>query len=143
MVLTEAWSKGFRGFDVKLAHEAVKKNATVPQPTDKTFDWRDRGCFGATPETRGGLSWYQELGYVACDKVTESVFRTQDFCLNDTAAAILADAAGESTDAAFFTARSKCYTNLWNAAALRFIPRRAVLGRDSYVSLRESGQVAF
>ena len=143
MVLAEAWSKGFRGFDVKLAYEAVKKNATVPQPTDRTFDWRDRGCFGATPETRGGLSWYQELGYVACDKVTESVSRTQDFCLNDTADAILADAAGESADAAFFTARSKCYTNLWNAAALRFIPRRADLGRDSYVSLRESGQVAF
>ena len=125
MVLAEAWSKGFRGFDVKLAYEAVKKNATVPQPTDKTFDWRDRGCFGATPETRGGLSWYQELGYVACDKTTESVSRTQDFCLNDTAVAILADAAGHPADADFFRDRAKCYTNLWNASARRFLPRRA------------------
>ena len=125
MVLAEAWSKGFRGFDVKEAYAAVKKNATVPQPTDKQFDWRDRGCFGATPETRGGLSWYQELGYVACDKVKESVSRTQDFCLNDTAAAILADAAGASADAAFFRARSKNYTNLWHAASQRFLPRTA------------------
>ena len=125
MVLAEAWSKGFRGFDVKLAYEAVKKNATVPQPTDRAFDWRDRGCFGDTPETRAGLSWYQELGYIACDKVKESVSRTQDFCLNDTAAAILADAVGMPDDAAFFRSRSKCYTNLWNTAARRFLPRKA------------------
>lgn len=125
MILAEAWSKGFRRFDVKLAYEAVKKNATVPQTEDETRDWRDRGDFGRYPETRGGLSWYQQLGYVACDKVKESVSRTQDFALNDTAAAILAQATGHAEDAVFFTARAKSYTNVWNRASNLFLPRKA------------------
>ena len=125
MILAEAWSKGFRGFDVKLAYEAVKKNATVPQTGDDKCDWRDRGNFGRTPETRGGLSWYQSLGYVACDKVKESVSRTQDFSLNDTAAAILARATGNTKDAYFFEARSKSYTNVWDASSKLFLPRKA------------------
>jgi len=125
MILAEAWSKGFRGFDVNLAYEAVKKNATVPQTEDETRDWRDRGNFGRYPETRGGLSWYQKLGYVACDKVKESVSRTQDFSLNDTAAVILAQATGHAEDAAFFTLRSKSYTNVWESGSKLFLPRRA------------------
>ena len=125
MILAEAWSKGFRGFDVKLAYEAVKKNATVPQTGDETCDWRDRGNFGRNPETRGGLSWYQKLGYVACDKVRESVSRTQDFSLNDTAAAILARAAGHAEEATFFAARSKSYTNVWDRESMLFQPRKA------------------
>ena len=64
MVLAEAWTKGFRGFDVKAAYEAVKKNATVPQPTDEQFRWEDRGLFGRTPETRGGLASYMKRGWV-------------------------------------------------------------------------------
>ncbi len=125
MILAEAWSKGFRGFDVKLAYEAVKKNATVPQTEDDIRDWHDRGNFGKYPETRGGLSWYQKLGYVACDKVKESVSRTQDFSLNDTAAAILAQATGHAEDAAFFTARSKSYTHLWDRESKLFLPRKS------------------
>ena len=125
MILAEAWSKGFRGFDVKLAYEAVKKNATVPQTGDETCDWRDRGNFGKHPETRGGLSWYQKLGYVACDKASESVSRTLDFSLNDTAASILSQAAGHPEDAAFFAARSKSYTNVWSRESKLFLPRKA------------------
>ena len=136
MILAEAWSKGFRDFDVKLAYEAVKKNATVPQSGDEACDWRDRGNFGRAPETRGGLSWYQTLGYVACDKVKESVSRTLDFSLNDTAAALLARAAGQASEAAFFEARSKSYTNAWDAASKLFLPRRSdgafVQARDGH-----------
>jgi len=125
MILAEAWSKGFRGFDASLAYEAVKKNATVPQTGDEACDWHDRGNFGRTPETRGGLSWYQKLGYVPCDKVRESVSRTQDFALNDTAAAILARATGHADEAAFFDARAKSYTNAWDASVKLFQPRKA------------------
>ena len=125
VVLAEAYVKGFRGFDLKLAYEAVKKNATVPQVGDDMCDWRDRGEFGRTPETRGGLASYMKRGYVACDLTRESVSRTQDFCLDDCAAAILADATGHAADAEFFRARSRNYTNLWNASASAFLPRRA------------------
>ena len=125
MVLAEAWTKGFRGFDVKAAYEAVKKNATVPQPTDDQFRWEDRGLFGRTPETRGGLASYMKRGWVSCDRTTESVSRTQDFSLNDTAAAILAEAAGDASGAALFRARSHSWTNVWNAERGYFLPRKA------------------
>ncbi len=125
MILAESWSKGFRGFDINLAYEAVKKNATVPQPNDASCDWHERGNFGRNPETRGGLSWYQKLGYVASDKVKQSVSRTLDFALNDTAAAILAQATGHNEDAAMFTARSKSYKNQWDATRQLFLPRTA------------------
>lgn len=125
VVLAEAHVKGFRGFDLKLAYEAVKKNATVPQVGDETNDWCDRGAFGYAPETRGGLASYLKRGYVSCDPTMESVSRTQDFGQADCAAAILAEAAGHPEEAAAFRIRSKNYTNLWCAARERFLPRYA------------------
>jgi len=122
-ILAQAWTEGFRGFDLDEAYAAVKKNASVPQPTDTIFDWKDRGCFGDTPETRGGLTRYQTIGYVAGDETRESVSRTQDFGLQDVAAAILADAAGHPEEASYFRARSRNYRNLWNAEAKMFLPK--------------------
>ena len=110
---------------MKAAYAAVKKNATVPQPTDEQFRWEDRGLFGRTPETRGGLASYMKRGWVACDRTTESVSRTQDFSLDDTAAAILAEAAGDASGAALFRARSHSWTNVWNAERGYFLPRKA------------------
>lgn len=136
VILAEAWAKGFRGFDLALAYEAVRKNATQPQPNDATCDWHDRGCFGRTPETRGGLSWYMRLGYVPCDEVRESVSRTLDFAFDDSAAASLARAAGHPADAAYFEARSKSYTNLWCHERGLFLPRRA---DGSFTSLTNGG----
>ncbi|MBE6396107.1 MAG: glycoside hydrolase family 92 protein [Lentisphaerae bacterium] len=125
VMLAEAWAKGFRGFDVGKAYEAVRKNATTPQKNDRECTWRDRGCFGEFPETRAGLSWYQELGYVPCDKVYESVSRTQDFAFDDTAAAVLAEAAGAAQDAAFFRNRSHTWTNVWCAGKRMCLPKNA------------------
>ena len=124
-ILAQAWTEGFRGFDLAEAYAAVKKNATVPQPTDMEFMWEDRGNFGDTPETRGGLTRYQTIGYVAGDETRESVSRTQDFGLQDLAAAILADAAGYPEDADYFRARSFNYRNLWNDEQKLFLPRSA------------------
>ena len=125
VVLAEACAKGFPGVDWNLAYAAAKKNATVPQANDRTFAWEDRGCFGRTPETRGGLSRYMELGYVVGDETAESVSRTQDFCLDDCATAVLAEAIGHSDEAAYFRRRAKSYTNLWQAAKGEFRPRSA------------------
>ena len=138
VVLAEAYAKGFRGFDLKLAYEAVRKNAMMPQKGDRTCDWRDRGEFGRCPETRGGLSRYMELGYVACDETRESVSRTQDFGLADCAAAVLADATGHRDEAAAFRVRAKNYTNLWSAADGMFLPRRA---DGTFLSLAEARTV--
>ena len=125
VVLAEAYVKGFRGFDVKTAYAAVKKNAMTPQFLDTVCDWRDRGMFGWHPETRGGLHSYMTRGYVACDITRESVSRTQDFGLADRAAAVLADAVGRHGEAESFRARSFNYRNLWCEKEQRFLPRRA------------------
>ena len=125
IVIAEAYRKGFRGFDLKLAYEAVKKNATVPAPSDATNHWVNGEVWCGSPEPRAGLTTYQKLGYVASDCTEESVSRTQDFGQDDLAAAVLADAVGRPDEAAFFRARSKNYTNLWNAAKGTFWPKLA------------------
>ena len=122
-ILAEAWTKGFRGFDVEQAYAAVRKNATVPQDGDRDNRWPDRGDFGDCPETRAGLGRYMQLGYVAGDETAESVSRTQDFGLQDIAASIMADAAGHPDEAEYFRKRSRNYRNLWNADSSLFLPR--------------------
>ena len=104
IVLQEARTKGFKGFDWAAAQEAIRKNATVPQEHDAERRWEDRGIFGRAPETRAGLTSYLNRGYVACDETSESVSRTQDFSLAD---------------------RNRNYSNLWCAAEGMFLPRRA------------------
>lgn len=104
IVLEEAMSKGFTGFDHALARAAIGKNRTVPQKFDTARRWRDREEYGDWPETRAGLTSYLKRGYVACDETAESVSRTQDFALAD---------------------RNRNYTNLWCAAEGLFLPRRA------------------
>ena len=113
IVLQEAMAKGFAGFDRKLAREAIRKNATVPQKFDCERRWEDRGIFGCAPETRAGLTSYLKRGYVACDETAESVSRTQDFSLAD---------------------RNRNYTNLWCATEGMFLPRRA---DGSFVSRKD------
>ena len=113
IVLQEARTKGFTGFDWTTAQEAIRKNATVPQEHDAERRWEDRGIFGRAPETRAGLTSYLKRGYVACDETAESVSRTQDFSLAD---------------------RNRDYTNLWCAAEGMFLPRRA---DGSFVSRKD------
>lgn len=122
-IIAEAYTKGFRGFDVDAAYEAVRKNAMEPQPNDRELRWQDRGDFGDTPETRAGLSDYMETGYVCADRTNESVSRTQDFGLQDIAASVLAEATGHHEDAEYFRQRSMNYRNLWNKEAGMFLPR--------------------
>ena len=125
IVLAQAYACGFRGFDVNLAYEAVKHNATVPSTADKRTQWWGRETWKGAPEGRGGLTTYQALGYVAADRTEESVSRTLDFGHDDLAVAVLADAVGKSDEAAAFRKRSKNYRNLWNAAEGKFWPRKA------------------
>ena len=122
-ILAEAWTKGFRGFDVEQAYAAIRKNAVIPQVGDRDNHWPDRGNFGDFPETRAGLGRYMEIGYVAGDETAESVSRTQDFGLQDIAASIMADATGHPDEAEYFRKRSRNYRNLWNADSALFLPR--------------------
>ena len=125
VMIAQAYACGFRGFDLKLAYEAVKHNATVPSSADERVRWTGREHWAGAPEGRGGLASYLTLGYVAADRTVESVSRTQDFGHADRAAAVLAEAVGAKEDAVCFRRRSKNYRNLWNQEREQFLPRFA------------------
>lgn len=113
-IIADAWVKGIRNFDLQLAYEACRKNAFVPQQGDETNRWRDRQTNTQFPETRGGLTWYLQNGWVACDKTHEATSRTLEFAYNDFCVAQLAKAAGKEDDYAILMKRSQNYKNLWH-----------------------------
>jgi len=124
VILAEAYAKGFRGFDAELAWEACWKSATVPQTNDVANNWKWRLPWRGYPPARCGLSRYMKNGWVAADECAESVSRTQDFCLDDLAAASLGEALGHVKEAAYLRSRAKNYRNVWNAERQYFWPRR-------------------
>ncbi|KAK4690007.1 hypothetical protein P7C73_g123, partial [Tremellales sp. Uapishka_1] len=104
---------GVKGFDEKLAWEAVRKNAMTPpdRDTELLFDDREEH----TPqEARAGLTEYMSLGYVAADLHTESGSRTLDYAYDDWAASIVALHVGAINEAESLATRSKSYRNMWN-----------------------------
>ena len=124
--LAEAVQKGWlTGADAEAAYAAAKRNATVPSAKDAEVKWRDQEWWTGSVEGRGGLTTYQSLGYVACDRTCQSVSRTQDFSHADDAMARFAAFLGKEEDAAFFAARSHSWTNLWKRDERNVAPRNA------------------
>jgi predicted alpha-1,2-mannosidase len=112
-LVAEAINKGFKGFDYRLAYEAVRKDATTPPDGDTTRRWFDREPH--TPyEARAGLTYAEKLGYIPADKISESASSTQEESYDDYAVAQVAKAVGKMDDYRFFLHRSSNYRNLFN-----------------------------
>ncbi|WP_394832972.1 GH92 family glycosyl hydrolase [Pendulispora rubella] len=114
-LIAEVINKGFTGFDLNLAYEAVYKDAMQPPERDTELRYRDREE-GTPVEARAGLTWYKEKGWVAADHTAESASRTLDYAYEDWAVAQVAKAVGKEDDAKFFLERSKNYRTIYNAA---------------------------
>lgn len=113
VVLANALTRGFRGFNIKKAWAAVKKDAYVPPDRDTELLYYDREP--DTPaEARAGLTSYMKLGWVSNDGWAESASRTLDYAFDDFAAAVVAEHAGNHAAAEELMARSKNYAKLWN-----------------------------
>ncbi len=123
-VLADAMVKGVKGIDPDRAYAAVWKDAMVPPTGDSINPWLDRAPWTAY-EARGGLSWYQKLGYVPIDKTSESVSRTLEFAYDDYCVAQVAKIAGKEDDAAFFLERSGNFRNVFNAKTGFMSPRNS------------------
>ena len=113
-VIADAYVKGFRGFDVNTAYQAMRKNAFVPTPCDLTVveknnrpDWT---CF----EGRAGLNYYHSIGYVPSDKKRESVSRTIEYGIDDYGTAQLAKSLYKMADYDSLMKWSRNYKNLYN-----------------------------
>ncbi|MCF7568785.1 GH92 family glycosyl hydrolase [Sabulilitoribacter arenilitoris] len=112
-VIADAYIKGFRGYDVELAYEAIRKNAMHPPYQDTEKVWGDRDE-GKLYEARGGLTYYHSLGYVPSDKTRESVTRTIEFGIDDFTIAQMAKDLGKTDDYNRLMNWSKNYKNLFN-----------------------------
>jgi predicted alpha-1,2-mannosidase len=93
-VIYDAYEKGFRGFDAKLAFEAM---------TNTALSGRNR------------QDEYQRFGYVPWVKdKTEAVSRTLEFAYDDWCIAQMAKALGKTGDEKLFASRAENYKNVWD-----------------------------
>jgi predicted alpha-1,2-mannosidase len=95
-VIADAYLKGFKGFNVTKAFEAVKESLTR---NHKKSDW----------------NVYAKFGYYPFDIIKEeSVSKTLEFTYDDYCAALFAKALGQSDDFKYFMNRSGFYQNLFD-----------------------------
>lgn len=87
-VVTDACLKGFSGFDVALAYEAMKATAMLD----------DRG-----------LRFVKQQGYIPADEEIESVAKGLEYAIDDWCLAQVAKKLGRQGDCAYFLNRSKNY----------------------------------
>ena len=121
-VIADAYVKGLRGFDAKLAYEAVIKDATVPPVNDTLLAYGDRDKWTGF-EARAGLTAYKKLGYVPFGKTAESVSRTIEYAIDDYAIAQFAKAMGKAADHDRLLKQSANYKNLFDKGSNFFLPK--------------------
>jgi predicted alpha-1,2-mannosidase len=110
IVVSEAYLKGIRGFDVEAAYQAMLKTALGP-PRNSRFSGR------------AGIEDYLKYHYCPYDRMRQSVARTLEYGYADHAVARLAEALGHREDAAVFDGHAQYYRNLWNPETQHFQPR--------------------
>jgi predicted alpha-1,2-mannosidase len=101
-VISDAYIKGIRDYDIPKAYAALRKDETE----------KGTGVFQA----RSGIEDYIKLGYVPYDHgVHESVACTLEYAYDDFAVAQMAKALGKEDDYKLFVARTKNYRNVYDA----------------------------
>jgi predicted alpha-1,2-mannosidase len=101
VVLADSWVKGIRDFDLRAAYPFMRANATMPAAS-------------GVPSGRGGILPYVSRGYVTLEAGGRSVSETLEYAYDDYALAVIADALGESADAAMFRMHSHNWQNLYD-----------------------------
>ena len=102
-VIVDAYLKGFRGFDVDFAFEAVTNSLTVAH-----FN------LDGKPKIKEDWDIYDRCGYYPFDKIRgESVSRTLECCFNDWCAAEFCSMLGRG-DEAFFRRRAGYWKNVFD-----------------------------
>lgn len=123
-LVAESITKGFHGFDVNLAWQAVYKDAMTPPNGDETHKWGDR-CVGDPYAAREGLTWYKKFGYVPNDRTARAASNTLEGAYDDWCVAQVAKAVGRTDDYRFFLERSRNYRNLYNSSTGELQSRNA------------------
>ena len=101
VVFGDSVLKGVTDFDQRAAYDAMRRQAMEPSPD------------GAPYGGRSGIADYMALGYVPIEAGGSSASHTLEFAYDDYALAALAEALGETADAAMFRERAGNWRNLW------------------------------
>ncbi len=94
-IITDAYLKGFRGFDAEKAFTAMKKSAM---------------------QNIRGTNYYREYGYIPFDKDGESVTKTLEYAYDDWCIAQMAKALDKMADYKTFMERSQSFRPLFDAS---------------------------
>jgi predicted alpha-1,2-mannosidase len=92
-VIADAYFKGFKGFDVNLAFEAMKASST-----------RDDY----------GMKLLKEKGYIPADKEKESVSKGLEYCISDWCIAQMARKLGKQEDYDYYSKRAVLYAQYFD-----------------------------
>ena len=93
-VIVDAYFKGFRGFDVEKAYEAVKGSAMLDHE---------------------GLDHLKKYGYIPAELEVESVAKAMEYAIDDWCIAAMAKSLGKEDDFEYFAERSKYYAKYFDA----------------------------
>lgn len=100
-VIADTYSKGIRGYDAEALFEAMKTSA-------------NRDTFGYFLRDFRGARYYNQYGYVPCDKEITSVSKTLEYCYADWCIAQMARMLGHDDDYKEYLTRASRYKNLFD-----------------------------
>lgn len=107
IVIADSYLRGITDFDLREAYDIALASADADAP-------------GA----RGSMESYLRLGYATIESGGSSASKTLEFAYADHAVGVLAEALGETEDAARFAARAENFRNSFDPAQGFFVGRR-------------------
>lgn len=103
-VIVDAYFKGFRGFDVDKAYQAMKTSAM---------------------QENFGIKFLKEYGYIPADLENKSVSKTLEYAFDDWCIAQMAHALGKQEDYVYFKQRSQAFRKVFEPSSGFMRGRRA------------------
>ena len=113
LVFADAYVKGALPMDPAEAYAALRPTAFGPTAPGSAYGGRR------------GIEEYLDLGYVPIEAAGASASATLEFAYDDWGLALLADAAGETADAAALRERAANWRNLWDPERELLVGRHA------------------
>ena len=113
IVISEAYQKGIRDFEVDTVYQAMRKAALAIDVPKEGF------------KPRGGMDLDLKYRYCPADLMERSVSKTLEYAYADDAISKLAKALGHDDDALLFAEHSQFYRNIWNPATQYFQARNS------------------
>jgi len=100
-VITDAYFKNIKGFDIEKAYDAMKVSLL-------------KDTIGYSMRYFVGLKNYKKYGFVPADLEAEATARTLEYAYDDWCMARLAKGLGKKEDAAYFSKRALNYANVFD-----------------------------